>query len=141
MQYGYSAASDLRTLSDERQKVTSWGYNSFGRVTSKTNDANVEILRYQNNPNGWLINRRVHTYDNNGNLTNDTARVYSYDDENQLIGITVANYWKSGFVYEGFGRRRTRTEATWNGSSWVTNTIMRYLYDGMTVSPGNGVRH
>lgn len=72
-------------------------------------------------------------YDQNGNLTNDAARIFSYDDENQLIGITVSNSWRSDFTYDGFGRMRVRTEAAWNGSGWITNTTVRYLYDGMAV--------
>jgi len=30
-------------------------------------------------------------------------------------------------------RRRIRFESTWTGSTWVTNTIARYIYDGNLV--------
>jgi RHS repeat-associated protein len=72
-------------------------------------------------------------YDGNGNLRTNGTRIFDYDDENQLITITEPNAWRSHFAYDGKMRRRTRTECTWNGSVWVTNLIVRYVYDGKLV--------
>ncbi|HYG36840.1 MAG TPA: RHS repeat-associated core domain-containing protein [Clostridia bacterium] len=72
-------------------------------------------------------------YDLNGNLTSDGTRGFEYDDENQLIRVTVTNSWKSEFQYDGKMRRRKRLECTWNGVTWVTNTIVHYVYDGNLV--------
>jgi len=75
----------------------------------------------------------TYTYDLNGNLLSDGTRAFDYDDENELIRVTVTNAWKSEFTYDGKLRRRIRYESTWNGSAWVTNTIVRYVYDGNVV--------
>jgi RHS repeat-associated protein len=72
-------------------------------------------------------------YDLNGNLTSDGTRGFDYDDENQLIRVTVTNSWKTEFAYDGMMRRRLRTESTWNGTTWVTNSVTRYVYDGHLV--------
>jgi RHS repeat-associated protein len=76
-QYAYSAASDLRTLTDGKNQVTSWGYDIYGRTTSKTNQAGTEVLRYQYDASSRLTNRwsaaktnTVYAYDKVGNLTN-----------------------------------------------------------------------
>jgi len=76
-QFVYNAASDLRTLTDGKNQVTSWGYDIYGRTTSKTNQTGSEILRYQYDANSRLTNRwsaaktnTVYAYDKVGNLTN-----------------------------------------------------------------------
>jgi RHS repeat-associated protein len=73
------------------------------------------------------------TYDLNGNLLSDGIRNFTYDDENQLISVWITNNWRSDFIYDGKMRRRVRLEYTWGGSSWVTNAVVRYVYDGMLV--------
>jgi RHS repeat-associated protein len=74
-----------------------------------------------------------YTYDSNGNLTSDGTRNFAYDDENQLISAWVTNVWRSDFAYDGKLRRRERFESSWNGSTWVTNSVVRYVYDGNSV--------
>jgi RHS repeat-associated protein len=75
--------------------------------------------------------------DASGNLTNDGRRVFSYDNENQLVGVVVSNgvnqLTQTGFVYDGRMRRRIRTEASWQSGGWVTNQVVRYVYDGNQV--------
>jgi RHS repeat-associated protein len=76
-------------------------------------------------------------YDGNGNLTNDGSRSFVYDDENQLISVSLTNsagiLIRSDFSYDGLMRRRIRVEMSWSGSSWTTNQIVRYVYDGAVV--------
>jgi RHS repeat-associated protein len=76
-------------------------------------------------------------YDGNGNLTTDGWRSFTYDPDNQLVSVVVSNSvtdsTKTDFVYDGRMRRRVRTEAAWQTSAWVTNTVVRYVYDGMRV--------
>lgn len=73
------------------------------------------------------------SYDANGNLLSDGNRNFAYDDENQLTSVWVTNNWRSDFVYDALMRRRLWFESSWNGSSWVTNTVVRYVYDRMLV--------
>ena len=79
----------------------------------------------------------VPQYDGNGNLTNDGCRSFTYDAENQFVGVVVSNSpassTQSGFVYDGLGRRRIRTEAIYGSGGWVTNQVVRYIYDGKRV--------
>jgi RHS repeat-associated protein len=70
------------------------------------------------------------TYDSNGNLTSDGTRGLEYDDENQLTRVTVTNQWKSEFAYDGFLRRRIRSEYKWSGGTWLKTNEVRYVYDG-----------
>jgi RHS repeat-associated protein len=72
-------------------------------------------------------------YDDNGNLTSDGLRGLGYDAENQLVQVTVTNNWRSKFTYDGFGRRRVRTEYVWQNNAWVVQAVVRYVYDGLLV--------
>ena len=72
-------------------------------------------------------------YDDNGNMTTNGTRVFEYDDENQLIRITEPNAWRSVFTYDGKMRRRERRESVWDGAHWVSNLLVRYVYDGNLV--------
>jgi len=72
-------------------------------------------------------------WDKNGNLRTNGTRLLDYDDENQLIRVTEPSSWKSEFVYDGKMRRRVRVEFTWSAGAWVTNQIVRYVYDGNLV--------
>jgi RHS repeat-associated protein len=69
--------------------------------------------------------------DLNGNLRTNRTVVLGYDDENQLVWVALSNAWKSDFTYDGKMRRRERWESAWDGSKWVTNLLVRYVYDGM----------
>lgn len=74
------------------------------------------------------------SYDQNGNLTTDGGRSFTYDDSDQLVQVVVTNgvagSTRSQFQYDGQHRRRQRTESIWSGTVWVTNQIVRYVYDG-----------
>jgi RHS repeat-associated protein len=72
-------------------------------------------------------------YDLNGNMRTNGTRIFDYDDENQLIRITEPSSWKSEFLYDGKLRRRVRVEFGWTSGAWVTNQIVRYIYDGNLV--------
>jgi RHS repeat-associated protein len=110
---GFTPANGTNTF-------TAIAKDSYGRV-----DTNVSV--------SYLPSPVSYTYDSNGNLTSDGSRCFAYDDENQLTSVWVTNVWRSDFVYDGQMRRRIRTEFTWNGSTWLTNQVVRYLYDGYLV--------
>jgi YD repeat-containing protein len=74
--FTYSPASDLLSLADGKNQMTWWGYDTEGRVSSKTNANNVKILAYLYDANGRLTNRcskakgnTKYTHDAVGNLT------------------------------------------------------------------------
>ena len=74
-----------------------------------------------------------YAYDLNGSLLSDGNRCFAYDDENQLVSVWVTNFWRSDFAYDGKMRLRQRVEYAWGGSGWVTNSTVRYVYDGNLV--------
>jgi RHS repeat-associated protein len=74
-----------------------------------------------------------YSYDPSGNLVSDGYRYFAYDDENQLISVWVPNLWRTCFAYDGQMRLRKRTECSWSGSNWTTNSTVLYLYDGNVV--------
>ncbi|MDX1952067.1 MAG: hypothetical protein SFY81_07765, partial [Verrucomicrobiota bacterium] len=102
IEYSYNEAGDLRTLKDGKDQLTSWGYDSEGRVTSKTNAASVEIFRYKYDANGQLTNRWTaakgdtwYTVNAGGNITlvnytNSTDIQMGYDALNRLTNMVDA---------------------------------------------------
>jgi RHS repeat-associated protein len=79
-QFIYNAAGDLVALIDGLGHVTQWGYDAWGRVTSKTNAANTEVVRYKYDANGRMTNRWTvgkgntsYQYDPAGNLTRSAS--------------------------------------------------------------------
>ena len=110
------------TLTDGPNSFTAVSFDGQGRADTNTVTA-------------WHTNQFAPGYDANGNLTNHGwgGRTLAYDDENQLTSVQVAGAWKSDFAYDGKMRRRLRTEATWQAGGWVTNLLVRYVYDGNLV--------
>jgi len=81
----------------------------------------------------YLPSMVTYSYDANGNLVSDGNRWFAYDDENQLVSAWVTNVWRSDFFYDGRMRMRQRNEYAWSGGGWVTNSTVRYVYDGNVV--------
>lgn len=123
----YADAMFARTnlsLSDGQNTFTAVAQDSYGRT-----DTNSVIA--------WLPASVNCVYDQNGNMTGNGRRSFAYDDENQLIQVLVTNasgaVTKSDFAYDGKMRRRVRTESALSGVVWVTNLVVRYVYDGNLV--------
>ena len=57
LQFTYSPAGDILTLTDGKDQVTRWNYNAYGLVTNKVDALNAEMFRYQYDPNRRLTNR------------------------------------------------------------------------------------
>jgi RHS repeat-associated protein len=72
-------------------------------------------------------------YDADGNLTWDGLLAYTYDGADELTAVTLTNGWKTGYVYDGLGRRRIRRDYTWTNSAWAETNKVHYVYDGMSV--------
>jgi YD repeat-containing protein len=112
--YAYNAAGDLLGITDGNGNKTSWGYDIYGRVTSKTNANGTEILRYQYDANGRVTNRwslakgnTQYRYDSAGNLTNvvyssSPAISMQYDANNRLTHM-VDGVGATSFTYTDFG--------------------------------------
>jgi RHS repeat-associated protein len=101
------------------------GNNTFTAIAQDSNnrkDTNAVTLN--------LPATATFQYDTKGNITSDGRRGLDFDDENQLIRITVTNYWKTEFSYDGLFRRRIREEFSWQNSTWTKTEKVHYVYDG-----------
>ncbi len=155
--YTYDKIGQLKVAdSSVAAQDRGYAYDSAWNLNYRTNDGTLQTFKVDglnqltNAPNPTSTN----TYDGNGNLitakSSSTSNYrYCYDDENRLvrwifsrnaIGCDDAasnnNDQRTDFVYDGQGRLRVRTE--YDGikatGGWVTNTEVRYLYDGMRVN-------
>jgi RHS repeat-associated protein len=74
------------------------------------------------------------SYDSNGNLTGDGTNTYTWDARNHLTQITQRRTTVGSFVYDGFGRRMSKT---------ISGTTTQFLYDGLNavqeLNGSNGV--
>ena len=135
--YDFMARLTNTTLRSSQSAVLNhhgYGYNAASQRTSVTNLAGNTVA-YRYDRSGQLTQA-------SGKEANGTTRLneqfgYGYDDENQLITVIVTNGVNnstlSRFAYDGFGRRRVRTECVWQNGGWATNALVRYVYDGMVV--------
>ncbi|MDB6122328.1 MAG: repeat protein [Pedosphaera sp.] len=110
----YTAANDLRTLSDGNQHVTTWNYDEYGLVTNKVDNASRVLFQYQYDPDFRLTNRlsaakgtTTYTYDLLGNLLTiqhpvSPSITNQYDALNRLtnmldgVGMTRYTYTSVG---------------------------------------------
>jgi RHS repeat-associated protein len=79
-------------------------------VSSATYDAANELTAWA----GSTI-----SYDANGNMTNDGTNTYTWNARNQLASM---NSGANSFVYDGYGRRMTKT---------ISSAATSFLYDGV----------
>ena len=128
----YDGAGDLLTLTDGKNQTTTWGYDSFGRVTNKVDAASNLILVYNYDPNSRLTNRwsaakanTVYKYDAVGNLTNvvypvSPAISLRYDALNRLTNMVDA-VGTTMYGYDAVGQLLSED------GPWVNDTVS-YTY-------------
>ena len=128
-QYTYSGANDLRTLTDGKNQTTRWGFDSFGRMTSKTNAVGTEILRFQYDPNNRFTNRwsaakgnTAYGYDALGNLTNIDYPVsadvsFQFDALNRATNMVTAGTFTNKISYNAEDQILT------DDGPWVNDTV------------------
>jgi len=131
--FTYSPAGDLLTLTDGKSQKTAWGYDAYGQVTSKTNQANSKILTYAYDANGRLTNRwswakgtTRYTYDSAGNLTFVNYPVspditLGYDALNRVTNMVDA-VGTTRYTYAAAGDLLTED------NPWSTTDTMTYSY-------------
>jgi RHS repeat-associated protein len=132
--YGYDDASQLTGLTYSLGASTlgtlTYGYVAAGQrasvggtwartglpvaLTSATYDAANQVATW----GGASL-----THDANGNLTSDGSRTFTWDARDQLTGVTGTV--NGSFLYDGFGRRRSKT---------IAGTTTGFLYDGLNAA-------
>jgi len=133
LQFTYSGAGDLLTLTDGKNQITRWNYDQFGRATNKLDATSAEIFRYAYDPNGRLTNRwtavkgnTVYRYDPIGNLTNvDYAAspdiTLQYDALNRLTNMVDA-VGTNRYTYTAAGQLLSED------GPWASDTVS-YTYN------------
>jgi RHS repeat-associated protein len=129
-EYGYDAASRLTGLTYKAGTTTlgtlTYAYDAAGARTTvggtwaRTGQpAAVASATYNAANHQVTFGGTTLTYDLNGNLTSDGTTTYTWNARNQLVSITgpVA----ASFVYDGAGRRQTKT---------IAGTTTSFLHDG-----------
>src|SRR5208337_1236531 len=137
----------LLSLTDGKGQTTQWGYDQYGRVTNKLDQAGTVILKYQYDPDSRLTNRwsyakanTGYSYDNVGNLTKITYPVsasvtFKYDAMNRPtnmvdgVGTTVYTYNSAGLLYTEDGPFTSDT---------VTNIYLNHLRVGLGLQQPTG---
>ena len=103
-------------------------------VTASDANGNVATQAYEIDVAGLTT---TYTYDANGNLTGDGTKTYVWNARNQLVKVQQGVADVAVFMYDGAGRRVTKT------AGGVTRT---YVYDGPDVleerlSTGDVIRY
>lgn len=139
VKFSYNAANDLVTLTDGKANVTTWGYDSYGRVLSKQYANGVTNLTYTYDANGRLTSRwsqgkgtTVYSYDSVGNLTkvdypSSTDVTLAYDALNRLTTMVDA----AGTNQFTFSDGLLTSEIT----PWNTNAV-GYSYNSARLRSG-----
>ena len=96
--FGYDALDELTSLTDGLNHTTTWGYNQYGWLTSKTNALGTNIMTYSYDADGHVTNRAMigtttgYTYDAVGNLKTiiypQLTISNQYDAINELTNMT-----------------------------------------------------
>lgn len=109
------------------------GAGSFESVTVQEAGTTIDSGNFYLPPPAETL-----TYDADGNLTQDGRWTYSWDAENRLTGLTYRHTASSTypglkltFGYDGLSRRTwKKVESTTNGTTWTTDSLETFLYDG-----------
>ena len=127
--YLFYPAGELYQLKDGNNQLTTWNYDTEGRVWKKLDANNVEILRYTNNANGWLTARwsnakgtTYYTTDPVGNIKqidypNSPDLTMVYDGLNRKTSESVVSGVTLNYTYRPGGLLETESVAGWASST------------------------
>jgi RHS repeat-associated protein len=145
--FTYNAAGDLRTLTDGKSQVTSWGYDIFGQILSKTNAANLRVFTNAYDASGRLTNHWtpakgtiIYSYNPLGSITNVDYSAspdiqMQYDVLNRLTNAIVAGTFTNGFAYDAVGQLLAE-DGPWANDT-ITHTYSNRLRTAMSLSSLN----
>lgn len=132
-QFAYDGAGDLTTLTDGKSQTTTWGYDSFGRMTNKVDAAANLLFAYKYDADNRLTNRwsiakgsTAYGYDAIGNMIHVTyplspSIALSYDKLNRLTNM-VDGVGTTVYGYDSVGQLLSE------GGLWPNDTVS-YTYN------------
>ncbi len=120
--YQYNHQNQMITMTDPLEQTTQNTYDMVGNLIKQT-DRNGNIITYQYNGQGKLLNKKVtkdgqtkqitYTYDKLGNrksMTDETGTTtYSYDDLNRLKTENAPNNITKEYTYDAVSNRLAYT--------------------------------
>ncbi len=120
--YQYNHQNQMTTMTDPLEQTTQNTYDMVGNLIKQT-DRNGNIITYQYNGQGKLLNKKVtkdgqtkqitYTYDKLGNrksMTDETGTTtYSYDDLSRLKTENAPNNITKEYTYDAVSNRLTFT--------------------------------
>lgn len=98
------------------------GYAGLAAVALPANVAGSPSTTYNADNEQTKFNGASLSFDNNGNLSGDGTNTYTWDARNHLKQIAQGRTTIATFVYDGFGRRMSKT---------TSGTTTQFLYDGL----------
>jgi RHS repeat-associated protein len=117
--YSHGASTDDLTYGYDPAGRRMAVYGTYGRTSLPTATTANAVYDLANRLTSWNGATAVH--DNNGNLTNDGTFTYTYNARNQVTGVSQGQTTLGAFVYDGLGRRVSRT---------VSGATTKPAYDG-----------
>jgi len=155
VEYEYCRCGHMKLLIDERDKQTQWAFDLNGRVTEKT-FADGTKIKYGYQQESGLLAYVWHfpmdgtltwtqSYYVDGNLQSiaygdNSKRTMTWDTINRLkeiiiqAGTTLANGDKKvTWDYNADSQRYKEMAYTHNGSSWVLNSTVYFIWEGGTI--------
>jgi YD repeat-containing protein len=118
----FGGSSDLSYSYDPSGRRTAV-YGTYGGTSlpaATTANAAYDLTNRLTSWNGAAVTHAL-----NGNLTNDGTFAYTYNPRNQLTLVKQGNQTRGSFVYDGLGRRVSRT---------VGNSTTKPAYDGWNMA-------
>ena len=141
--FAYDPAGDLMTLIDGKNQVTTWNYDSYGRVTNKVDAASNILFVYKYDADNRLTNRTCaangttsYAYDSVGNLVHvgypaSHIITLDYDAMNRLTNMNdAAGTTKYG--YDAVGQLLSE-DGPWSGDT-VSYTYQNWLRTSLSVN-------
>jgi RHS repeat-associated protein len=117
--YTHGASTDDLTYGYDPAGRRTAVYGTYGRTSLPAATTASAVYDPANRLTAW--NGATVVHDNNGNLTNDGTFTYNYNARNQVTGVSQGQTTLGAFVYDGLGRRVSRT---------VSGATTRPAYDG-----------
>jgi RHS repeat-associated protein len=131
--FSYNALDELSSLTDGLNHTTTWIYNQYGWLTSKTNTLGTNMVTYSYDADGHVTGRAMsgtntsYTYDPVGNLTSiiypQLTVSNQYDAVNELTNMTDG-VGTTKFTYTATGQLSSET------APWTNNTISKMYSQG-----------
>jgi RHS repeat-associated protein len=124
--FTWNGLDELASIVDGLNHTTAWNYNQYGWLLNKVNTLGTNMIVYQEDADGHVINRwmmgtnTAYQFDAVGNLTNilcpTISYTYGYDAINELTNMTDAS-GTTAFSYTSNGLLASEA------GPWVSNVV------------------